>query len=238
MDVGRMLQMAANIGRPSKAECVALLKELAEDLGPDKMQQIASLYSWFTPALPGVKQARQDVFAWCAMAVASRDARSFLEYVLVTGDYIYGSNGHRIHYAPRPDGMAEGLYDPRTREKVWDPYERCSGVVLSRHPGKCPDFQAAIKRLIGDGHIEMPYDLVDNPENADCTNVMISRLEAPAGSGRSAWLNLTYWKQAALNAKAGDTFLIHGEEPGKYAVMLRLAAFGGSVAVVMPTIPD
>lgn len=235
MNVGRMLQVAAKASRPSKAECMTILKELAEELGEEKLVQIASLYSWFTPAAPGVTKAKKDAFAWCATAVASRDSRSFLQYVFVSSAGIYGSNGHRIHSAPRPEGLEEGLYNPKTGEKVWDLWENYTGARPTDHPGKYPDLREAIARAIGDDQVDVPFEQLTNPENRDTPVCTAARIDAPEG-GRSVWLNLIYWQQASLNAVPGDVLSIHRTESEKRAVMLRLAAFGGSTAVVMPTI--
>lgn len=76
----------------------------------DTPEAIQALIRRYDKNAGKVKPILSPAFKWCAKAVAKNDSRLALNYVYVTGQWLIGCDGHRIHKAPNTENRAPGYY--------------------------------------------------------------------------------------------------------------------------------
>lgn len=74
---------------------------------------IESLYRYFLPATPKKAKTSEQ---WVAKAVPQKDVRYYLNYLYVKDGLMYGTDGHRIHWAPTD--KPNGFYCPQSFNPV------------------------------------------------------------------------------------------------------------------------
>jgi hypothetical protein len=125
-----------NRGKVKKTEAARLILELAEQY-PDAVPKLGLLLALHQPPAPKA----DTPFAWVAKAVAVKDLRSYLQYVMCDGVSMVATDGIVMHVVPC-DGREPGLYDPKTGERVWLlAHHYAEGETPSGHPGRFPDWR-------------------------------------------------------------------------------------------------
>lgn len=99
--------------RPTKAQAFELLIELLAANEPIEPTSItasqrtwAKLYAYFLPPAP---RKPRTLIQWIANAAAKNE--TYLRFIHVDEENIVATDGFRLHFAPRPEGMALGYYD-------------------------------------------------------------------------------------------------------------------------------
>ena len=111
-----MIQIANNIKKPSKKDCLKILKEMAV-LYPDSMHEFAKLYTYFMPGIP-IKP--KTVFQWVAKAVSNpKYCKELLKLVYIDKENIVATDDYRLHVAPNSDNLEPGYYCPKTSDYLY-----------------------------------------------------------------------------------------------------------------------
>lgn len=127
----------------SKADLERTVVELFEDY-PAEKKRLAALLSHFLPKAPSGKNL--TVEQWVAKAVAVKDLRGYLSFVMSDGQVIVATDGHRLHGAPTT--LPRGLYCPRTMIKLHDLQQDIEGEVPPGHPGKFPQWERILPKRV------------------------------------------------------------------------------------------
>jgi len=191
----------------SKAKAYAALEcYMAQaELSSQERELIRPIVRYFLPAVP---KRPKTVFDWIATAVAKDEVRFYLDYVYCDGEYIVGTDGHRLHMAPAMGSdysYAPGWYLP-------------SGHLTDDPGVEFPDYKKVIPsrenlRWINTERREPFMDILVYKQTID-------------------------EKESAYNAKYLDAALLGGDNPKFYAADGRsplLITFDNDCrAVVMP----
>lgn len=105
---------AAKFGKMSKGLTQTFIKELYnKSTNEDEKGDLAMLYAYFMPAIP---KKSKDLFNWVYKASCKpSERRPTLDNVYSDGEYLYGSDGHVIHYIKTD--LPEGRYN-QLKEKI------------------------------------------------------------------------------------------------------------------------
>lgn len=125
-----------NRGKVKKTEAARLILELAAQY-PEAVPKLGLLLAIHQPPAPKA----DTPYAWVAKAVALKDMRFYLHYVMCDGVSMVATDGSVMHVAPC-DGREPGLYDPKTGERVWLlTHHYADGETPAGHPGRFPDWR-------------------------------------------------------------------------------------------------
>lgn len=91
--------------RVTKRKAFNHLQDLLR-LGDITPNAAAQLYAFF---LPTPSRKPKSLFDWVWLAVGRKDVRYYLNYAYSDGEFLYGTDGHRMHRAPTD--LAAGFYD-------------------------------------------------------------------------------------------------------------------------------
>ena len=91
----------------NKKDVYPIVEDLINSGVAPTEDQLATLYSFFMPALPAKPKTAQQ---WVQKAVAVKDVRYYLNNAHASSGFLRGTDGHRLHIAPIA-GLFDGYYD-------------------------------------------------------------------------------------------------------------------------------
>lgn len=202
-----------NRGKVKKAEAARLILELAEQF-PDAIPKLGLLLALHQPPA----QKADSVFAWVAKAVAAKDIRKYLQYVMCDGTMAVATDGTVLHAAPCTD-KAPGLYCPKTGERVWLLESNyAQGETPAGHPGCWPDWRRIVPRP--------GARAMQDADAAQLGHMLMGKDPAVQGPNRTR-IKQTQWGAARLRCNRvhwGDTAhvdSVYFEGPaGEFAVVM------------------
>jgi len=199
----------------SVAELIDQLEHCQTAIDPDHtgwhLGLLAVLYKQYMPKLGRVAKTP---WPWVAQAASTKDLRRRLNYVYVTEQWVYGTDGHRGHCLPNWHDLAPGFYN-----SVGD---QVSEGERSPQGDSFPD----IARLF---NVPFSHDLVLPVkgeeilrENEEGTQVA---LHNDAGE-HDCWVNYKYLQQALGMGEPSRFYRAENQ--------IRLAWDDGRTAIIMP----
>jgi hypothetical protein len=113
--------------KPNKPEALEIVMALRNKKRlTDK--EIDTLVNFFRP--PASHRHPKNSWQWLSQIVSDKVVeRKMLHGITVKAGQMYATDGHRAYWAPAPDGMDDGFYDPTTKLPLYDDPEIAKRVV-------------------------------------------------------------------------------------------------------------
>lgn len=186
--------------KPSKKEAFNLVYSARREKRELTDHEKDMLLNYFAPARPKNPATPEQ---WVAKACADKqDLRYYLRYVHVKDSIAYGTDGHRIHWAPTE--FADGYYDPAT-------------LLACECDGRFPDVQRAI-----------PNDLSGLTTDVGGEPASVSKVEGKdfryLKLEKGVHVQESYWLQA-LAGDENTTYSDSTDTPGKVRGVNRFGEF-------------
>lgn len=120
----------AGIKRPSKSEAFEIVRDALLAGDTVTSNQLQALLLYFAPPVPARPKTAEQ---WVARAVGTRDIRPWVNYLQSDGQYLYGTDGHRMHRCPTD--LPVGAYCPKTLLPVTGTDAAAPSVAVDRMGG-------------------------------------------------------------------------------------------------------
>ena len=198
--------------RANKKECIAVVDALVKMGTEGRLapRQVATLYSYFTPARPAKPKCAAD---YVQRAVPKDDMRDYLNAMYSNGDRLMGTDGHRVHLSSSVV-LPEGHYDARVNRVEKD--------------GKFPDVDRVIPKY-GSCDLANDHNYLDNLEVVKSGGIEAAVLNSPTGV--RVQVSLKYLRDATQNV---DNLRLYVRGAMDSVVIEGTVAGDNVLAVVMP----